>query len=155
VQAIKANPCCDAPFAFPHDGNRGADLATGSTFRDVYKKLGLNMLPSHATFADGSIALEAGIAEMESRFASGRLKFASHLTELLDEYISYHRRDGLIHKVDDDLLSAVRVALMDLRYARALGGPGTESYHRRSAPQYARGIPGQDWDIFTGRAFGE
>jgi len=146
VQAIRANPCWEAPMAFPHDGNRGADLATGSTFRDVYRKLGLNMLPSHATFADGSIALEAGIAEMESRFASGRLKIASHLTEALDEYVGYHRVNGLIHKVDDDLLSAIRVALMDLRYAKALGGPGTESYHRRNAPQYAKA----DFDIFTG-----
>jgi hypothetical protein len=38
-----------------------ADLATGATFRDVYRRLGLNMRPSHATFKDGSIALEAGI----------------------------------------------------------------------------------------------
>jgi phage terminase large subunit-like protein len=46
VQAIRQHACWDAPVAYPHDGNRGADLATGSTFRDVYRKLGLHMRPS-------------------------------------------------------------------------------------------------------------
>src|SRR5262245_13202800 len=121
VQAIRAHRWWDAPFAWPHDGNRGADLATGTSFAGVYRKLGLHMRPTHATFRDGGFALEAGIAEMESRFATGRLKIASHLTEVIDEYIGYHRIDGLIHKVDDDLLSAIRCGLMDLRYAKAIG----------------------------------
>jgi len=144
VQTIRQHPCWDAPFAWPHDGNRGADLRTGETFREVYKKLGLNMRPSHATFKDGSIALEAGIAEMESRFASGRLKMASHLTDALDEYIGYHRINGLIHKVDDDLLSAIRVGLMDLRYARPLGPIG--SFARSQAPKVAKDM---DFDVFA------
>src|SRR5262249_23666826 len=117
-----------------------------ASFREVYRKLGLNMRPSHATFRDGSIALEAGISEMENRFASNRLKIASHLTEVLDEYIGYHRINGLIHKADDDLLSAIRVGLMDLRYARALGRAG--SFDRSREPQLATGL---DFDVFTGR----
>ena len=147
VQAIKQHAAWDAPFAFPHDGNRGADLATGATFRDVYRKLGLNMRPQHATFKDGSIALEAGIAEMESRFATGRLKIASHLGEVLDEYINYHRVNGLIHKVDDDLLSAIRVGLMDLRYAKPLMGPAG-AFARGGGSQIADGT---DFDVFSGQ----
>jgi len=53
VQAIKQHPCWDAPFAYPHDGGRGADLATGrTTFRGMYKQLGLNMRPTNASFKD-------------------------------------------------------------------------------------------------------
>jgi hypothetical protein len=143
VQTIKQHVCWDAPVAYPHDGNRGADLATGATFRDVYRRLGLNMRPQHATFKDGSIALEAGIAEMESRFATDRLKIASHLTEVLDEYIGYHRINNLIHKVDDDLLSAIRVGLMDLRFAKPLGPGGG---FQRSEQRIARGL---DFDYFS------
>jgi phage terminase large subunit-like protein len=143
VQAIKNHACWDAPFARPHDSNRGADLATGDTYASIYKKLGLNVRPTHATFRDGGIALEAGIAEMEQRFATGRLKVAAHLTEWLDEYVGYHRVDGLIHKVDDDLLSATRVGLMDLRYAKPLGPAG----FRPVRPA----VIDNDFDLFTGQ----
>jgi phage terminase large subunit-like protein len=146
VQAIKAHPCWDAPFARPHDSNRGADLATGDTFAAIYRKLGLNVRASHATFRDGGIALEAGITEMEQRFATGRLKVAAHLTEWFDEYIGYHRVDGLIHKVDDDLLSATRVGLMDLRYAKPLGPHGLFR-----PPPGARIPINNDFDLFTGQ----
>jgi len=144
-----SSPCWDAPFAWPHDGNRGADMKTGTTFAGMYRSLGLSMRPYHATFKDGSIALKAGITEMENRFATGRLKIASHLSEVFDEYIGYHRINGLIHKVDDDLLSAIRVGLMDLRYAKPLGAAG--SFARSREPQIARGL---DFDVFTGREFG-
>jgi hypothetical protein len=144
VQAIKQHVCWDAPTAYPHDGNRGADLATGATFREVYRRLGLNMRPQHATFKDGSIALEAGIGEMESRFATGRLKIASHLIEVLDEYVGYHRINNLIHKEDDDLLSAIRIGLMDLRFAKPLG-PGGSGF-QRSERKVAAGL---DFDYFS------
>jgi phage terminase large subunit-like protein len=145
VQTIKQHPCWDAPFAWPHDGNRGADLATGTTYAAMYRKLGLSMRPQHATFRDGSIALEAGITEMENRFATGRLKVAGHLADVLDEYIGYHRINGLVHKVDDDLLSAIRIGLMDLRYAKPLGPAG--SFRPPQTQQIARDV---DFDVFTG-----
>jgi phage terminase large subunit-like protein len=155
VQNIKGHMCWDAPFAWPHDGNRGADLATGETFRGMYRRLGLNMRPNNASFPDGGYALEAGISEMEQRFASGRLLIASHLTEIFDEYVGYHRINNLIHKVDDDLLSAVRIGLMDLRYAKPLGpagfGPAGSFDHRGSEQRIASGV---DFDVFTGKPFG-
>ena len=95
----------------------------------MYKNLGLNMRPTNAAFKDGGFALEAGIAEMESRFATGRLKVAQQLTEVFDEYVGYHKIDNLIHKVDDDLLSAIRVGLMDLRFAGAAAAGQTHSRH--------------------------
>jgi hypothetical protein len=147
VQAIKQHPCWDAPCSYPHDANRGADLATATTFAGMYRKLGLNMRPRNACFKDGSIALEAGIAEMESRFASGRLKIASHLNDALDEYVGYHRVNGLIHKVDDDLLSAIRVGIMDLRHAKQLGPTGS---FREREPQVAKNV---DFDVWTGKPY--
>ena len=57
---------------------------------------------------------------MENRFARKGLLIASHLTEVLDEYVNYHRINGVINKIDDDLLSAIRVGLMDLGYAQGL-----------------------------------
>ena len=141
------------PVAWPHDGGRGADLATGTTYKEMYKRLGLNMRSENASFKGGGFALEAGIAEMESRFATGRLKIASHLAEVLDEYIGYHRIDNLIHKVDDDLLSAIRVGLMDLRFAKPLGGPNSFVSSRRAPQsQLAKNV---DFDVWTGEAYPE
>ncbi len=117
VAAIKTNPAWDAPVAWPHDGGQHG-FESGETFAATYKRLGLNMRPTHATFEDGGYNFESGITEMEQRFATGRLKIAAHLSEVLDEYRGYHRVNGLVHKVDDDLLSAIRVLCMDIRYAK-------------------------------------
>jgi phage terminase large subunit-like protein len=85
VQTIRQHPCWDAPFAWPHDGSRTGDMATGTTIKDMYKRLGLNMRGQHATFASGSISLEDGLSETEQRLASGRLRVAAHLSDWFDE----------------------------------------------------------------------
>lgn len=119
VAAIKANPMWDAPVAWPHDGGRGASILAGDTIAATYKKLGLFMQQTHATFPDGGYNTEAGVTEIATRSATNRLKIAAHLTQLLDEYQGYHRVNGLLNKVDDDLLSALRVACMAIRGARS------------------------------------
>jgi hypothetical protein len=114
------------------------------------------MLPTHATFKDDGYSFENGIAEMESRFATGRLLIASHLTEFFDEYRGYHRVNNLVHKVDDDLLSACRVLCMQIRSAKVLvaGRPGEPGgayggfgagFRRQNSPP-----PPENWDIWTG-----
>jgi hypothetical protein len=75
---------------------------------------------------------------------------------VLDEYVGYHRINNLIHKVDDDLLSAIRIGLMDLRYAKPMGptgrGPDGSFDHRgREEQRIARDV---DFDVFTGEPFG-
>lgn len=145
VAAIKENPMWAAPTAWPHDGGRGAGIVSGETVASIYKRLGLNMRPSHATFKDGGYNFEAGITVMEERLAAGKLLIAAHLAEVFDEYQGYHRVDGIVHKVDDDLLSAIRVICMDVRYAR----PATEfqAYGIRSGQvQIAEGL---DFDVFA------
>jgi phage terminase large subunit-like protein len=119
VAAIKAHPCWDAPAAWPHDGGHTGFEST-ETFAATYRRLGLNMRATHATFRTGGFNFESGVSEMEGRFATGRLRIAKNLTEVLDEYVGYHRVNGLVHKVDDDLLSALRVLCMDIRFAKVL-----------------------------------
>ena len=133
VAAIKANPMWDAPVAWPHDGGRAASLMSGETVASVYRKLGLAMRPTHAQFGDGSFKFENGIDEMDRRFATGRLLVASHLTEWFDEYMGYHRKDGLVVKVDDDLMSATRQMVMDVRFAKPPESFKLASRFRRGA----------------------
>ena len=113
----------NVPVAWPQDGT-ARDKGSGETISNLYKAQGLVMLPSHATFEDGSVSTEAGILEMEQRMATGRFKVARHLMDWFEEYRSYHRKDGQIVKERDDLMSATRVAVMMKRAARktVLGG---------------------------------
>jgi hypothetical protein len=106
--------------AWPHDGGTGAGVQTNDTIAVIYRKLGLNMLPSHATFLGGGYNTEAGVMVMEERFAGRKLMVAARLFDWFDEYAGYHRKDGKIVKVDDDLMSATRVGIMDLRHARTI-----------------------------------
>ena len=108
----------NAPVSWPHDGV--AREKSGEVVATLYKKAGLKMLPEHATFPEGGYGTEAGVLEMDTRMLTGRLKVAAHLSDWFEEYGFYHRKDGLIVKKDDDLLSATRIAVMMRRKARQL-----------------------------------
>lgn len=62
-------------------------------------------------------SVEAGVSEMLTRMETGRLKVAAHLHDWWEEFRMYHRKDGKIVAERDDLLSATRYGIMDLRYA--------------------------------------
>ena len=131
------------PVAWPKDaGDR--EKGSGEPLADQYRKHGLRMLHEHATWPDGSVSTEAGILEWQEREKTGRLKIAMQLGELLEERRFYHRKDGQIVKVRDDIISAVRVALMMKRHARAVGLGGQFSASRE--PQLATGV---DFDVFA------
>lgn len=104
------------PFAWPHDGLQH-DKGSGEQLAKQYKDQGLNMLPQRATFEDGSNGVEAGVADMLDRMQTGRLKVFSHLADWFEEFNLYHRKEGLIVKKGDDLLSATRYAIMMRRHA--------------------------------------
>ena len=120
VARMKTHPMWNAPVAWPHDGGRGASIMNNETVAKTYKRLGLNMRSTHATFPAGGFDFGAGVDEMELRFASKRLLIASHLVEAFDEYQGYHRVNGVVNKIDDDILSAIRVGMMDIRYAKSM-----------------------------------
>jgi phage terminase large subunit-like protein len=134
----------DVPIAWPNDGNVRRD--DGKPMADHYKRHGLRMLDTHATWPDGSISTEAGVLEIDEREKSGRLKYANHLSDLLEERRLYHRKDGQIVKLKDDLLSALRVAVMMKRFARAVQ-LGSVRAGRAGSGAVAEGV---DFDVFTG-----
>jgi phage terminase large subunit-like protein len=109
------------PWAWPADGLQH-DKGSGEPLAEQYRQQGLNLLSEHATFADGSVGVEAGIFEMLSRMQTGRWKVFRHLKEWFDEFRLYHRKDGRIVKLGDDLLSASRYAMMMRRFAETDGG---------------------------------
>lgn len=103
-------------WAWPHDGLQH-DKGSGEQLAKQYKDNGLNMLPERATFEDGSNGLEAGVLEMFDRMQTGRLKVFNHLNDWFEEFRLYHRKDGIIVKKNDDILSSTRYAMMMRRFA--------------------------------------
>ena len=104
------------PWSWPHDGLQH-DKGSGEQLAAQYRAQGLNLLRVRATFADGTSGLEAGVTEMLDRMQSGRLLIFSHLVEWFEEFNLYHRKDGLIVKLNDDLMSATRYAMMMRRFS--------------------------------------
>ncbi|MDZ4253218.1 MAG: terminase family protein [Sulfuritalea sp.] len=113
------------PWAWPHDGLQH-DKGSGVQLSAQYRVQGLDMLQERATHAptpgqkegEGGNGVEAGITEMLDRMQTGRLKVFAHLNDWWEEFRMYHRKDGLIVKVGDDLMSATRYAVMMRRFAR-------------------------------------
>jgi phage terminase large subunit-like protein len=104
------------PWAWPHDGLQH-DKGSGIQLAQQYKQHGLNILAQRATFDDGSSGVEAGIAEMLDRMQTGRLRVFSTMHDWFEEFRLYHRKNGLIVKEGDDLMSATRYAIMMRRFA--------------------------------------
>jgi phage terminase large subunit-like protein len=120
------------PWAWPRDGRRETLEGAGKPLANQYQAQGLDMMFEHAQFEDGSVSVEAGLADMLIRMESGRFRVFKHLTDWFDEYRLYHRKDGRVHKEGDDLMSATRYALMMLRYAKTDIPPKPRSIRRSS-----------------------
>lgn len=105
------------PVAWPKDGLEH-DKGSGDQIADIYRKQGLKMVHEHAQFADDrGNGVEAGITEMLQRMQTGRFKVARTLQPWLEEFRMFHRKDGKVVKLHDDLMAATRYAVMMLRYA--------------------------------------
>ena len=112
------------PWAWPHDGLQH-DKGSGQALRDQYAAQGLAMLQDKATHppaegeeeGTGGNGVEAGVLDLLDRMQTGRFKVFSHLNDWFEEFRMYHREDGKIVKLDDDLMSATRYANMMKRFA--------------------------------------
>jgi hypothetical protein len=112
------------PWAWPHDGLQH-DKGSGEALAAQYKAQGLKMLKDKATHppkptepeGTGGNGVEAGIMDMLDRMQTGRLKVFKHLNDWFEEFRMHHRKDGKIVKLDDDLISATRYAMMMKRFA--------------------------------------
>jgi hypothetical protein len=112
------------PWAWPHDGLQH-DKGSGEQLALQYKAQGLNILRDKATHAPkpgekegtGGNGVEAGIQEMLERMQTGKFRVFSNLNDWFEEFRLYHRKDGLIVKENDDIISATRYAYMMRRFA--------------------------------------
>ncbi len=107
------------PVAWPKDGLQ-TDKGSGLQLAKIYRDEGLNMLSDWAQFPDKrGQGLEAGLIDMEQRMMTGRWKVNRNLTQWIDEYRMYHRVDGAVMPINDDLLCSSRYGSMMLRYAQS------------------------------------
>lgn len=120
------------PWAWPHDALQH-DKGSGDQLKDTYSKHGLKMLSERAQFPDDrGNGVEAGIAEMLERMQTARWKVFRSCVSWLEEFRSYHRKDGRIVKEREDLISASRYAYMMRRHAQAVKDvePPPDRYRR-------------------------
>lgn len=117
IRRIAAN----VPVAWPHDGHV-RDRNSGEEMAVIYRKQHrLNMLQEHATFAEGGYSTEAGIMDLEVAQRAGRFRVNRLFTDWFQEFRLYHRdKNGQIVKVNDDIMSATRIAWMARRHARVV-----------------------------------
>lgn len=128
--AIKARGAW-IPVMWPHDGYQHDKGGSCEALAEQYRKLGLNMHLRHATHppapdekeGEGGFGREAGLMMMLDRMQTGRFKVAEHLNDWWEEFRLYHRKDGKVVDVGDDLMSATRIALMMLRHAIPMPKP--------------------------------
>jgi len=151
------------PTSWPHDGNT-RDKGSGEPLKQIYARYGLRMMAEHASHAGlhgaAAYSLEGGVAEIDARERAGKWKVSRGCLAYLEERRLYHRKDGEIVKLRDDVLAAARYGLMMRRYfvpldvcdgglqpgdpAPAIWRPSARAMARTQT--MARGV--DDWDVF-------
>lgn len=107
------------PVAWPKDGLQ-TDKGSGTQIAQIYREEKLKMLSEFAQFPDKrGVSVEAGLLDMQQRFDTGRLKVDRTLSQWIDEYRMYHRVDGKVVMLNEDLMCATRYGVMMLRYGMA------------------------------------
>lgn len=133
----------DIPVAWPHDGETH-DRGSGDGLALQYRRCGVKMLPSHFTNppglgqkeGQGGNAREPGVQAMLTAMETDKFKVFRTCTHFLQEKRMYHRKDGVIVPLKDDLISAARYAYQSRRHARSgVRGP---------RPAYAVGFDGTE-----------
>jgi phage terminase large subunit-like protein len=108
------------PCAWPKDGHQRQDRQGGKKLKDLYAQHGLLMLRDHSQYPDGNVGVEDGVADILDRMQTGRFKVSYHHRGWWEEFNMYHRKDNVIVKEFDDLMSATRYGVMSIRYARTV-----------------------------------
>jgi hypothetical protein len=137
-RASKASPAVHAeiikmrphfiPIAYPHDGNR-RDSMGNPGLADQYRGHGCNFKLEHFTNPPalgqnkGSNSIEEGLMAMIQSMEAGKFKVFSTLPDWFEEFRMYHRKDGKVVPLRDDIMSATRYAFQSQRYAIAGADP--------------------------------
>lgn len=95
-----------SPCVFPHDADI-REKGSGKTMRRIYAECGLKHGVDFKN-RDGSIKVEPGIMEVYERMKTDRFKVFSICQNFWREFRMYHRKDGVIHKKNDDVMDVVR-----------------------------------------------
>ena len=114
------NIAANVPVAWPHDGN--IKDFHGEEIVKLYRKHGLSMLGEHAQFPGGGFSTEAGVLDLDTAMREGRFFINRQFADFFQEYRLYRRdeKDNKIIKVNDDIMSATRIAWMMRRLGRAV-----------------------------------
>jgi hypothetical protein len=113
----------------------------GKTLADHYRSHGVNMMSKSARYPKskgetedkgGPQPVEPIVDEMLERMSNGTFKAFSTLSDFFEEKRSYHRKDGKIVDMRDDILKALFYAAMMRRYAIA---PDSFAVRYSMAPQ--------------------
>lgn len=121
------------PVAWPHDGLQ-TEKGSGIQLAQQYRDQGINMLHEMAQLPEtgdeqgqkvSRTSVEAGLSLMLTAFQQGRIKVFAGLSSWFDEFRLYHRKDGKVVKLQDDLMSSTRYAYVMLRYAATPPDPTT------------------------------
>lgn len=114
----------------------------------MFRKHGLKMVDTHATFYNGGVGIERGVQEILELMETGKFKAFRTCRKFFEEKSTYHRKRSndaavaQIVKVHDDVLDALRYAYMMFRYAtpvrwrsryggRPIGGAAQKTMDRR------------------------
>ena len=142
IHAAAINSRARCPVIWPHDGYQH-DKGSGVTLADQYRQQNVNMTPQH--FANpiapgesgkGNNRIEPGISDMLQRMETGRFKVFKSQHEWFEEFRLYHRDEGKIVALRDDLMSATRYATQSLRYAEPPTGSSNYSRWSNKAIDY-------------------
>jgi phage terminase large subunit-like protein len=114
------------PFAWPHDGHM-TDRRGGGKMKLLYEAEGLLLLHEHATF-EGRLrdSLEDSVSEIHGRLAGRQLKISRSCPLLREELEGYRREKGKIVQEYDDLISALRYAVMSKNMGASAWRSGRE-----------------------------
>lgn len=145
------------PLAWPHDGLQH-EKGSGFQLAQQYRDLGLNLLHEMAQFQEtgdegghkiSRTSVEAGLMGMLQAFNNNhpetytaelarapgakplRIRVFNTLSDWFQEFRLYHRKDGKVVKLKDDLMSATRYAYMMMRYAATPPDPQRQTINPR------------------------
>ena len=111
------------PVSWPHDGTQ-REKSSGKILKDIYRdKYGVKLLGLSARYNNdkgGGQPVEPIVLEVNDRCRAGSFRVFSTCTDFFDEYRNYHRKNGVLTKVRDDVLKAVFYAVMMRRFATTL-----------------------------------
>lgn len=105
------------PNAWPLDGMQ-RDKGSGIALKDLYRNAGAYMLNDPAHYPDErGRHVEPGVIEMLEYMRTNRFRVFKNLSQWFEEKRSYHREDGKIVTMHDDIMAATRYAFIMRRYA--------------------------------------